>query len=145
IKTRSAGFILGGNDGATTAANVTAWLTGYPLRISFARGYADYDPEAYSTANLLESGAVDSVLWLSALNADNKLPATGKLPTIVIADSDKAFDKEPDVFIPAGIPGVDHKGTLIRCDSVVSLPLQQLRDNGHPAAAEILKAIHAKL
>jgi len=142
--TRSSGFILGGDNAATTAANVTAWLTGYPLRVSFAKGYPEYDPVAYSTANMLESGAADSLVWLSTLDADNRMPAAD-IPSVVIADSDKAFGNEPDVFIPAGIPGVDHTGVLIRADSVVSLPLQKLRDGNYPAAAEILRAIHAKI
>ena len=142
--TRSSGFILGGGNAATTAANVTAWLTGYPLRISFARGYPEYDPVAFSTDSMLETGAADSLVWLSTLDADNRMPAT-KLPSVVIADSDKAFSKSPDVFIPAGIPGIDHKGVMIRGDSVVSLPLQKLRDSDRPAASEILKAIHARL
>ncbi len=143
--TRSSGFMLGGGNAGTTAANVTAWLTGYPLRISFARGYPAYDPVAYSTANVLKSGAADSVLWLSTFGADDSMPATGKLPSIVIADSDKAFNSEPDVFIPAAIPGIDHAGTLIRGDSVVSLPLQKVRDSDRTRAAEIIQAIHAKL
>ncbi|MDZ7736049.1 MAG: hypothetical protein U5P41_08045 [Gammaproteobacteria bacterium] len=144
VSTRSSGFILGGQNAGTTAANVTAWLTGYPLRISFARGYPEYDPVAYSTASMLESGAADSIVWLSTLNADNKMPSTS-IPSVVIADSDKAFGNEPDVFIPAGIPGVDHTGAPIRADSVVSLPLQKLRDSHYPPAAEILRAIHAKI
>lgn len=142
--TRSSGFILGGDDAATTAANVTAWLTGYPLRVSFARGYPEYDPAAFSTDNMIATGTADSLVWLSTLDADKKMPST-KLPAIVIADSDKACSKTPDVFIPAGIPGIDHKGVLIRGDSVVSLPLQKLRDSDRPAASEILKAIHARL
>lgn len=142
--TRSSGFILGGQDAGTTAANVTAWLTGYPLRVSFARGYPEYDPVANSTETVLENRAVDSILWLSTLKADKKMPDTD-LPSVVVADSDTVFKKEPDVFIPAGIPGVDHKGTLIRVDSVVSLPLKQVRDSDRPGAADVLQAIHAKL
>lgn len=144
VATRSSGFMLGGQNAGTTAANVTAWLTGYPLRVSFARGYPEYDPVAYSTTNMLETGAADSLVWLSTLDADNKMPAAD-IPSVVIADSDRAFRNEPDVFIPAGIPGVDHAGVLIRADSVVSLPLQKLRDGNYPAAAEILRAIHAKI
>lgn len=144
-ETRSAGFSLGGDDGGATAASVSAWLSGYPLRISYARGYAEYDPVANSTASMLAHRNTDSVVWLSAMNAETKMPDTGKLPSVVIADSDKAFEREPDVFIPAGIPGIDHAGTLIRGDGVVSLPLQQLRDSDQPAAAEIIQAIHAKL
>jgi len=143
--TRSSGFILGGQDAAVTAVNVTAWLTGYPLRVSFARGYPEYDPVAYGLDNMLESRSADSILWLSTLNADKKMPAVGNMPSIVIADSDTAYTKQPDVFIPAGTPGIDHAGTLIRADGVVSLPLRKLRDSDRPSGRDVLQAIHAKL
>lgn len=143
---RGAGFMLGGADGGATAASVSAWLTGYPLRISFARNYPEYDPVAFDTATLLAEQSVDALLWLSTMNSDTKLPGRQrKLPTIVIADSEQCLDREPDVFIPAGIPGVDHAGTLVRADSVVSLPLQQVRDVGRARANDILHAITTRL
>jgi len=143
-ETRSSGFILGGGDGAATAASVCAWLTGYPLRVSFARGYPEYDPVAFGMDNALDTGMADSLLWLSTLHSEHTMP-DADIPSVVIADTDKAYRNEPDVFIPAGIPGVDHAGVLIRGDSVVSLPLTKLRDSGRPAGAEILQAIHARL
>lgn len=143
--TRSGGFILGGADGATTAANVTAWLTGYPLRVSFARGYPHYDPAAYRTRSLLDDAAVDALFWLSTLNATIKAPVSDDLPSVVVADSDRSFSQEPDVFIPVGTPGVDQAGTLIRTDSVVSLPLKQLRDSQRPSAATVVQAILSEL
>lgn len=145
--TRSNGFILGGADAGITATNVAAWLTGYPLRINFARGYAEYDPVAYDSETLLADRAVDALLWLSTLDSSKKIPASAdrKLPTIVIADSEKCLQREPDVFIPAGVPGIDHGGTLIRADSVVSLPLKQVRDVGRGNAADIIQAIHTQL
>lgn len=139
--TRSSGFILGGPDGATTAASVTAWQTGYPLRVSFAGGYPHYDPAAYRTQTLLEDAAVDALVWLSTLNAARKAPADDELPCVILADSNRVFTREPDVFIPVGTPGMDHAGTLIRTDSVVSLPVRQLRDSQRPSAAAVLEAI----
>jgi formylmethanofuran dehydrogenase subunit B len=47
----------------------------------------------------------------------------------------------PAVFIPVGTPGVDHTGRIIRCDSVVSLPLRNLGRSLLPKAADILAAI----
>lgn len=137
---RGGGFILSGLDGGTTAGSVTAWLTGYPLRVSFARGYPDYDPVAYATDRLLAGKNADALLWLSSFDSQTRMPAT-HLPSIVIADDDRVSEQEPDVFIPVGTPGVDHHGTSIRCDSVVSLPLKQLRESGRPSAAAILETL----
>jgi formylmethanofuran dehydrogenase subunit B len=49
------------------------------------------------------------------------------------------------VFIPVGTPGVDHAGRLVRCDSVVSLPLKNLHRAELPRAADVLAAIEAAL
>ena len=51
------------------------------------------------------------------------------------------FSKEPEVFIPVGVPGIDFSGHMYRCDNVVALPLYQLRDAGLPKASNVLKAI----
>jgi formylmethanofuran dehydrogenase subunit B len=49
------------------------------------------------------------------------------------------------VFIPVGTPGVDEKGRLVRCDSVVSLPLRNLHRAELPHVADVLKSIEAAL
>lgn len=141
---RGGGFILSGLDGGTTAGSVTAWLTGYPLRVGFARGYPEYDPVAFASERLLADKRADALLWLSSFNAQNKAPVT-RLPSIVLSDDDRVCEREPEVFIPIGTPGVDHEGTLIRCDSVVSLPLQQLRDSNRPSAATVMAALLARI
>jgi formylmethanofuran dehydrogenase subunit B len=57
-----------------------------------------------------------------------------------------SFAKEPDVFIPVGTPGIDHRGQIVRCDNVVSLPLKNLeRGAGLPSSVDVLAAIEAAL
>ena len=41
---RFAGLALGGAEGAITAGAVCTWISGYPLRVSYASGAPDYDP-----------------------------------------------------------------------------------------------------
>jgi formylmethanofuran dehydrogenase subunit B len=55
------------------------------------------------------------------------------------------FEQEPDVFIPVGVPGIDHTGRAFRTDSVVSVPLKKLRDSGLPSAFEVLTAVEQAL
>jgi formylmethanofuran dehydrogenase subunit B len=138
--TRSSALPLGGQDGDRTASQVFAWQSGYPTRFSYARGYPEYDPYHFSTAKLLASGEADVLVWVASINARQTPPATD-VPTIVIGRSGMTFDKEPDVYIPVGAPGIDHAGHMYRCDNVVSLPLRKLRDSGLPSAASVLKAI----
>jgi len=56
-----------------------------------------------------------------------------------------AFEREPAVFIPVGIPGLDHAAHMFRTDRVVALPLQRLRPSTLPSVADALAAIDAAL
>ena len=142
--TRSAVLPLGGQDGDRTASQVFAWQTGYPTRISYARGYPEYDPYHNSTSRLLASGEADVLVWVATINA-KQTPPVASIPTIVIGRSGMVFEKEPEVFIPVGAPGIDHAGHMYRCDNVVCLPLRKLRDSGLTSGAEVLKGIEGVL
>ena len=54
-------------------------------------------------------------------------------------------EREPEVFIPVGIPGVDHSGHLFRSDRVVALPLAGLRSSALPSVAQAIDAIDAAI
>ena len=142
--TRFAGFYLSGNDGGTTAHNVCAWQSGYPLRVNYKNGYPEYDPYKYSTQNLLKNKEVDSLLWISSFNQDIK-PPKANIPSIVIARPDTNIGYKPDVFIPIGIPGLDHSGKLFRTDSVLALPLKQLRESDFLSTKNVLNAIAERM
>lgn len=142
--TRCSGFPLGGKEGDQTANQVCGWTTGYPARVNFARGYPEYDPFLYDSQAMLASGEADALVWVNAFNASAKPPIT-ELPTIVVGRSGMVFDKEPDVFIPVGTPGIDHAGHAYRLDNVVAIRLKKLRDSGLPSTAEVLHAIEQAL
>ncbi|MFM9973632.1 MAG: formylmethanofuran dehydrogenase, partial [Beijerinckiaceae bacterium] len=141
---RAAGLSLGGNEGAVTAGSVTSWQSGFPLRVSFASGKPDYDAERYAIPGMLARSEGDLLIWTAAFSHNIAVPATD-LPTIVIGTPGLSMAHAPAVFIPVGTPGLDHAGRLIRCDSVVSLPLRKLRTNLLPSPATVLTAIEAAL
>lgn len=142
--TRSNGLPLGGIEGDMNANQVSTWISGYPTRTSYARNYPEHDPYHFSTDRLLASGEADALLWISSFNPDRVPPQTS-LPTIVFGHAHMKLEKEPDVFIPVGMPGADHRGIMFRTDNVVSLPLEQLRDNALPRLADVLTAIEQAL
>jgi formylmethanofuran dehydrogenase subunit B len=137
---RFAGLSLGGNNGGTSFMNVCAWQSGYPLRVNYSRGHPEYDPFSYSTKKILHEKTADAMLWLSSFATSLSMPRT-EAPTIVLSRPAKKISQDAEVYFPVGVPGIDHRGTLMRTDSVVSLPLQKLRDNGLPAGSEILNRI----
>ena len=142
--TRFAGLPLGGAEGATTAASVTTWQSGYPLRVSYASGAPAYDPYRYSIARMLEAGEGDLLVWTASFSPELAPPAT-KLPAIVLGTPGLKLPRSTHVYIPIGTPGVDHAGRLIRVDSVVSLPLKNLGRADLPSAAAVLSSIEAAL
>jgi formylmethanofuran dehydrogenase subunit B len=144
VKGRAAGLALGGNEGSVTAGAVSAWQSGYPLRVSFASGKPDYDFLRYAIPRMLASGEGDLLVWLASFSPDLGPPAT-KIPTVVLGTPGLKLPSPPAVFIPIGTPGADHAGRIIRVDNVVSLPLRNLGRSSLPKASDIFAAIELAL
>ena len=144
IKGRAAGLALGGNEGAISAAAVSSWQSGYPLRVSFASGKPDYDFLRYAIPRMLAAGEGDLLVWLASFTPDLGPPAS-KLPMIVLGTPGIKLPTPPAVYIPVGTPGVDHGGRIIRVDNVVSLPLRDLGRSSLPKAADVFAAIELAL
>lgn len=142
--TRSNGLPLGGIEGDMNANQVSTWVSGYPMRTSYARTYPEHDPYHFSTDHLLATGEADALFWISSFNPERTPPKTS-LPTVVFGHPEMKFEQEPEVFIPIGLPGVDHKGVMFRTDNVVSLPLDQLRTSKLPELASVLAAIEKEV
>lgn len=142
--TRCSGLPLGGREGDQTSFQVSGWQTGYPSRVDFSAGFPDYNPYLNSIDSRLADGSGDVLLWVSAFNAERTPPVT-RLPTIVLGRSGMKFDREPDVFIPVGTPGIDHSGHAYRTDNVVAVRLKKLRESALPSCFEVLTAIEQAL
>lgn len=138
---RAAGLPLNSGDGDSSVNNVSTWLTGYPTRSRFNNDIPEYDTYHFSTAKQLAS--CDALLWVSTFNP-HPVPDT-QAPVIVIGHPDTKFERMPEVFIPVGIPGVDHVGQMFRMDSSITLPLKKLRDTNLPGLSEVIGEIEAKL
>lgn len=134
---RVAGLPLNSGDGDSSVNNTSTWLSGYPTRSRFVNGHPEYDAYHFSTKRQLTN--CDALLWVSTFNA--YLPPACEAPTIVIGHPDMQFEKQPDVFIPVGIPGVDHVGTMFRMDSSVAMPLKKLRETELPSLSEVVNKI----
>jgi formylmethanofuran dehydrogenase subunit B len=141
---RFAGLSLGGSEGSTSANAVCTWQSGFPLRVSFASGKADYDSNRYDAKRMIAAKETDLLVWLASFT-DALNPPDTDIPAIVLGTPHLKPKRTPKVFIPVGTPGVDHAGTIVRVDSVVSLPLRKLRQSKLPAAADVIASIEAAL
>jgi formylmethanofuran dehydrogenase subunit B len=143
--TRVAGLPLNSGDGDSSVNNTSAWLSGYPTRSRFnvhqRGGEFSYDTYHFSTQQQLNH--CDALLWISSFNA--YVSPSSLAPTIVIGHPDMKFTQAPDVFIPVGIPGLDHSGTMFRMDSSVALPLKALRKQVLPTLSDVLRQIETLL
>jgi formylmethanofuran dehydrogenase subunit B len=142
--TRSSGLPLGGIEGDMNANQVSTWISGYPMRTTYARNYPEHDPYHFSTDRLLASGEADALFWVSSFNPDRTPPKT-EIPTVVFGHPDMKLEHEPEVYIPIGLPGADHNGVMFRTDNVVSLPLYQLRASSLPTLSSVLTDIEQAL
>lgn len=138
--TRVAGLPLNSGDGDTSINNTSTWLSGYATRNRIGNNQAEYDTQRFSTQQQLKE--CDAVLWISTFNA--YLPPQTDVPTIVIGHPNMQFDKTPDVFIPVGLPGLDHTGTMFRMDSAVALPLKKVRNSNLAKLSEVIAQIETK-
>ncbi len=141
---RAAGLSLSGSEGGATAMAVTAWQTGYPMRVSLATGIPVYDPLRFDIAAMLAGGDGDALVWSAAIGAGLTPPST-KIPTIVLGTPGLALNRTPDVFIPVGTPGIDHDGDLVRSDSAVAIHLRRARASTLPPVARIARDLSGRL
>jgi len=73
--TRSSGLPLGGNEGDVGAYNTSTWISGYPFRSSYRRGFPDYEPYHYNTDHMLAEQETDALLWINSYAPERVMPA----------------------------------------------------------------------
>ena len=134
IRQRFAGLSLSGSNGAASFQNVATWQTGFPVGINFRSG----GPSG-ADADISD---VDSLLWISAFNDDT--PPALNVPTIILSAHQTGMS-DADVYIPIGIPGIDHAGNLFRTDSIINIPLKKVRDSASHSAAWVIREIISEI
>jgi formylmethanofuran dehydrogenase subunit B len=106
-ETRFTGLALGSGDNANGVLQACGWVTGFPMRTGFARGYPEHDPWRFDAARMVDSGEADCALWISAYR-----PAAPqwkrRVPMIALTAPGASFVHAPRVHITVGRPGTDH-------------------------------------
>ena len=131
---RFAGLSLGGSNGGVSFQNVATWQTGFPAGIDFRSGHP--------SATGMDTSDADSLLWISAFS--DETPPALNVPTIILS-AHRSRARDADVYIPIGIPGIDHPGNLFRTDSVINMPLKKVRDTAFPSAARVIREIISEI
>ncbi len=144
--TRAAALPLAGTLGDITVNQVCTWQTGYPLRSGRQQDRLRYEPHLYRHQDVLARDQCDLLLWVQALPAANPTPPPVTVrPTVVLGYPGMPLAQRPDVFIPVGLPGLDHPGHWYRTDAVCPLPLGQVRNLGLPSVAQVIRMLSERM
>ena len=68
--TRFTGLPLGADANAAGVVQTSGWMTGFPVRTSFGRGFPEHDTWRFDATRLIESGEADAALWISAYDRE---------------------------------------------------------------------------
>lgn len=107
--TRFTGLPLGASANATGVVQTSGWMTGFPVRTSFGRGFPEHDTWRFDSTRMIESGEADAALWISAHGSEAP-PWKKNIPLVALASPQTVFAREPQVRIEIGCPGIDHDG-----------------------------------
>jgi formylmethanofuran dehydrogenase subunit B len=106
-KTRFTGFSIAPADNALGVLQACGWMTGFPMRTGFGRGYPEHDPWRFDATRLVESGEADGALWISAYRAATP-QWRRQMPMVALTAEGASFRYAPRVHIDVGRPGADH-------------------------------------
>ena len=141
-KTRCVGLPLGGSDNGQGLAQVMLWQAGWPSRLSFANQTPEHDPWRFEAARLVAAGEVDALLWVSTFSPSP--PPAATMPTIAIVAPGTVLRTPPAVEIRVGTPGLDHRGAVLRSDTVIAIPLTAARASSLPSVEDVAVAIRKR-
>jgi formylmethanofuran dehydrogenase subunit B len=125
--TRFSGFSIAAGDNAVGVLQACGWMTGFPMRTSFGRGYPEHDSWRFDGARMVAASETDCVLWVSAYRA---APPPWKAGPAVIALTTGDAALGAAVQIEVGRPGVDHDGVMHHppLGTLVAVAATQRRD-----------------
>jgi formylmethanofuran dehydrogenase subunit B len=135
-------LVAGGN--VMGVAQTSGWMTGFPMRTGFGRGYPEHDTWRFEANRLVESGEADVAVWISAYGTE--APQWKKqVPLIAIASPNTRFPYPPKVRIDVGTPGIDHECVMFTQTSGTLAALDAQNASDAPQVADVLRLIDQNL
>jgi formylmethanofuran dehydrogenase subunit B len=138
-KSRASALHLPASESGWGSTLASTWMTGFPVRTGFARGFPEYDPWRFDAVRQLAAGEADLHLWISA--DAKKPPANGNDARLVALTGTARPVAGAEVTFAIGKAGVDHDAVAYsaRTGSLVSVPAEAASQL--PSAAAILRSI----
>ncbi|TJW40609.1 MAG: tungsten formylmethanofuran dehydrogenase [Mesorhizobium sp.] len=138
-KSRASGLHLPASENGWGSVLASTWMTGFPLRTGFARGFPEFDPWRYDVARMIAAGEADLHLRISTTIVRPQ-KKRNRLALIALAKT-----KEPvagaAVTIAIGEAGIEHEAVVYssRTGSLRSVDAQAASEL--PSAATIIRLV----
>lgn len=141
--TRFTGIHIGGRSGASGVVQTAGWLTGFPPRTGFGRGYPEHDPWRFEASRLVESGEADAALWISAFDGEPPAWSRSDIPLVTLAPAEAAPAR--GLYIEVGQPGVTHDAVLMAQETGGATLRRASAPSSAPSVADVVNAIGAEI
>ena len=142
-KSRASCLHLTASEYGWGGAMASTWMTGFPLRMGFARGFVEFDPWRFDAERMIVSGEADLHLWVSARRGNRPARRNGT-KVIALAGTSQALPGAA-VTIAVGEAGIDHPGVVYAARSGGLLAIEAKEASDLPSAATMLRAIAGQL
>jgi formylmethanofuran dehydrogenase subunit B len=143
-KTRFSNLPLGPGMNALGVVQTSGWMTGFPMRTGFGRGYPEHDTWRFNANRMVETGEADAALWISAYG--NESPQWNRqIPFVALAKPQTRFRYPPKVRIEVGMPGEDHD-SIEYAREIATFALRRAKTASNaPSVADFLDLIEQNL
>jgi formylmethanofuran dehydrogenase subunit B len=130
-----------GHGNVAGADKVLTWQSGYPMAVSFARGYPQYGPGEFSAVDVLARKDADAALIIAS-DPSSHFPRAAarhleRIPTILINSTPNLTGQAARIFFPTACYGIDAEGTACRMDNV-PIRLRAVMDKKRPSDEEVI-------
>lgn len=143
-KTRCSNLPLVSGLNAYGVVQTSGWMTGFPPRTGFGRGYPEHDTWRFDAMRMIEAGEADAALWISSYAAEAP-KWKRQVPLIALAQPQTRLPYAPQVRIDVGAPGRDHDAIEYSRDIATFTLAKATRASNAPQVAEVVALIDAKL
>ncbi|MEQ1951101.1 tungsten formylmethanofuran dehydrogenase [Mesorhizobium sp. CN2-181] len=139
---RASGLLLPASEGGWGAALASGWMTGFPPRTGFGRGFPEHDPWRFDVARMIADGEADCHVWISDDPQRRPPKATNGCALIACVRTDGPVAGAA-VTIGIGQAGLDHDGVVYSAQVGTLIAVDGSSRSDSVAAADILRAIAA--
>ncbi|WP_363349268.1 formylmethanofuran dehydrogenase [Methylocystis echinoides] len=143
VTTRFTGVHIGARAGAAGVTQASGWMTGFPPRTGFGRGYPEHDPWRFEAARLVDSGEADAALWISAFDGEAPPWSRADIPLVTLAPAGAAPAR--GLYIEVGRPGVTHDAVLMAQETGGLTLRAATAPSDAPTVAQVIDAIMANV